>query len=91
MSAEAKSASGSSGSRDKLRQFGPCYRLWRSLPGGFICTPVALFGHFPLWLEQGDLLPSFRKLHVRQSQFALHPLLRYDEPLSFRDQALLLC
>jgi hypothetical protein len=56
---------------------------------GFL--PVALFCHFPLRPEGGDLLPSFGKLHVREGQFTVQPLLRCDQSLLFCDQARSLC
>ena len=45
--------------------------------------PVALFGHFALGPEGGDLLPSFRKLHLREGQITVQPLLRCDQSLLF--------
>jgi hypothetical protein len=56
---------------------------------GFL--PVALFCHFPLGPEGGDLLPSFRKLHLHEDQFTVQPLLRCDQSLLFCDQPRSLC
>jgi hypothetical protein len=40
-----------------------------------------LFG--PLWFQGADLLPSLRKLHLREGQFTVQPLLRCDQSLLF--------